>query len=268
MNGIQSKWLRAIALAAQLSAATLAGAQGIDSASEWTARLRQRGFSAEQADRAVACLAEGRRQGIPAAVLSRRLDEGLAKNVEPSRLLDALQSRLDTMVRARAMLLDARYDPASGSACEGLLAATGLALESGVPAEDLAAILGRGNGQSAARIQGVVEAGETLRLAGIDSATARQLMDDCLDRDLRRMEMLRAVRFAVQQHRGGMEGGQIRKSLWGGSAAVEGPQGRRGAGGERPGASGVGRGTAGQGGAAAPGAGSGGGRGQGAGGVP
>ena len=43
----------------------------------------------------------------------------------------------------------------------------------------------------------VLEAGETLQVAGLDTKHTRQIMMDCLDRDLNRMEILRAVDYVL-----------------------------------------------------------------------
>lgn len=234
--------LRPLALGAWLLAAIAAGAQpdqpsaplppvNADPAeAAFAPRLRQRGFTDEQTRQAFSCLADARRQGIPITALTLRLEEGLAKNVAPQNLLAALQTRLRFMLQAQTMVQAANYDMAPDSPGDELLVATGFATESGMSADDLAAVLRRGNGQSARRIQSIIEAGETLHLAGVDPATTRTLMNDCLDRDLRRMEVLRAVRYTVQQHRGGMDGDNIRRSLWGGKAAIEGTQGWHGGG--------------------------------------
>ena len=184
-------------------------------------RLQQRGFTPEQIGQTLACLADARHQGVPAAALTLRLEEGLAKNVEPARLLATLQARARTMLQARTLVQAANYDLVPGSPGDDLLVATGLALESGVPATDLSGVLQRGAGRYAMRMASIVEAGENLHLAGVDIATTRALMNDCLDRDLRRMEVLRAVRYTIQQHRGGMDGDNIRRALWGGKAIGE-----------------------------------------------
>ncbi len=178
-------------------------------------RLRQRNFTPEQARQTLDGLAEAQRQGLPVSALSLRMEEGLAKNIEPALLLTALQDRLHVMTQARDLLQASHYDVSTDSPCGELLLATGLAIESGVPAEALSTVLQRGNGQSSLRIQSIVEAGESLHLAGMDPETTQALMNDCLDRDLRRMEVLRAVRYSIQQHRGGMNGDHIRRSLWG-----------------------------------------------------
>lgn len=201
-------------------------------AAAYVPRLKERSFTVEQARETLACLIQARTGGLPVSALTLRLEEGLAKNVPPPGLLAAVQTRLRFMLQARDMLQAANYEPVPDGPAGELLAATGLALESGLAPEDLAAILKRGNGTSALRIKSVVEAGESLHLAGVDPATTRGLMDDCLDRDLRRMEVLRAVRYTLQQRRGGMDGAHIRRTLWGGQAAMEGPHGWRGGGGE------------------------------------
>lgn len=202
-------------------------------AAAFVPRLHEYGFTVAQARETIACLNQARDQGVPPVSLTLRLEEGVAKNVAPPGLLAAVQTRLRFMLQAREMLQAANYSPAPAGPCGELLIAIGLALESGVASEDLAAILRRGNGASALRMKSIVEAGESLHLAGVDPATTRGLMDDCLDRDLRRIEVLRAVRYALQQRRGGMNGAQIRRSLWGGQAAMEGPHGWRGGGDER-----------------------------------
>ena len=184
-------------------------------------RLQQHGFTAEQTTQVLACLADARRQGIPATALTLRLEEGLAKNIEPARLLAGLQARSRAMLQARTLVQTANYDMVPGGPCDDLLLATGLAIESGVPAADLGGVLQRGGGRFALRMASIVEAGESLYLAGVDPDTTRALMNDCLDRDLRRMEVLRAVRYTIQQHRGGMDGDNIRRALWGGQAARE-----------------------------------------------
>lgn len=220
-------WLTAAAVRAQADDPWLALRQEYadQAGAAYVPRLQQRGFTAQQARETLACLADAPHQGVPDSALSLRLEEGLAKHVEPQGLLAALQTRLRFMAQARAMVQAANYDMTRGSPCDKLLTATGLALESGVPPGNLADILQRGRGQSAARIQSVIEAGETLTLAGVDPVTTRTLMNDCLERDLRRMEVLRAVRYTLQQHRGGLGGDAIRRSLWGRKAIMEGAHG-------------------------------------------
>ena len=274
ISGMLALWLASAAAVLAQAVASPPPADRAFDESGWAARLGRQGFAEEQILGITACLAEAQRQRLPATALTLRLEEGLAKNVEPERLLAGLQTRLRRLLEARTMAEAARYDLAPEGPGDELLVAVGLALESGLPADDLAAVLRRGNGQSTLRVASIVEAGESLHLAGLDPETTRGLMNDCLDRNLRRMEVLRATRYTIQQHRGGMDGERIRQSLWSGQAAVEGPQGWRGGGGGGPpagaGPGGMGPGSGGPGRPPTPGSGNGGGGGpgNGAGGPP
>jgi len=195
----------------------------------YLARLRERGFTALQAQQTLACLSAAQRAGMPLPPLASRLEEGLTKKADPPAILNAVQTRLRLLTQARDLLRAAHYDAVPATPGAELLGATGIALESGVSAEDLGTVLQRGNGQSARRLTTIVEAGESLHLAGMDRPTTLALMNDCLERDLRRMEVLRAVRYCIQQHRSGIRGDAIRRSLWGGNNATDDPRGWRGA---------------------------------------
>ena len=229
--GLLALWLATTAaVPAQTTVPSSSAAAGMAMSDDYLPRLIQHGFSEEQSKAVSDCLAEAQSQDFPATALALRLEEGLAKNIDPARIVASLQARLGTLVQARAMAQAARYALEPGSPGDDLLVAVALALESGVAADNLAEVLRRGNGQATLRIASIVEAGESLQLAGIDSETTRNLMNDCMDRDLRRMEVLRAVRYAIQQHRDGVGGADIRRSLWSGQVAIEGAGGWHGGG--------------------------------------
>lgn len=229
--GLLVLWLAtAAAVPAQTTVSTFSADAGMAASGDYLSRLIQHGFTEGQSQAVSDCLAEARSQNLPTAALTLRLEEGLAKNIDPVRLVASLQARLSTLVQARAMAQPAHYALEPGSPGDDLLVAVALALESGVAADNLAEVLRRGNGQATLRIASIVEAGESLQLAGIDSETTRNLMNDCMDRDLRRMEVLRAVRYAIQQHRDGVGGADIRRSLWSGQVAIEGAGGWHGGG--------------------------------------
>ncbi len=181
--------------------------------------LRERGVTGVPAGRIQDAFASGAAEGLPVETLNTRLLEGLAKGVQPDALAAAIEARLNSLRTANAMIRASGYENPSEPAHGELLASTARAVESGVDAADLGAVLRRGRGESGGRMQTVVESGESLALSGVDAATVRSFMNDCLDRNLRRMEILRAARFSIQQHRGGMSGTDIRRTLWGGDAA-------------------------------------------------
>ena len=171
-------------------------------------------FSPEQAAAIQTCLEEAQQRGYPTELLQQRRDEGVAKRVDPALVVQAVQLRMRFLHEARRMVSGAGYAMEAPPVRE-LQASVALALEAGLPEECLTAVMKKGGGQYAGRMQGAVEAGESLHLAGLDEATVRGLMEDCLDRNLRRSEMLRVTRYATQQHRGGSSGQEIRRSLWG-----------------------------------------------------
>ena len=171
-------------------------------------------FSPEQAATIQACMAEAQQKGYPTELLRQRQDEGVAKRVDPALVVQAVQLRMKFLQEAERMVSDAGYTM-EAPPVRDLQASVALAREAGLTAESLIAALQKGGGQYAGRMQGAVEAGESLHLAGLDDETVRGLMEDCIDRNLRRPEMLRATRYATQQHRGGLSGQEIRRSLWG-----------------------------------------------------
>ena len=179
-------------------------------------------LSPEQTARVEACLTEARAQAAPVYLLQQRWEEGVAKNVDPEQVVQAVQHRWQLMQRSREMVVSSGYMPEAPPVVD-LQASLTLALESGLEAETLTSLLAKGGGQYAGRMEGVVEAGEALHLAGLDDQTVRNLMEDGLARNLRRVEMLRVVRYAVQQHRDGASGEQIRGSLWGPSSNWQDP---------------------------------------------
>lgn len=191
-------------------------------------------LAAEQIARLEACLAEAREQAAPVHLLRQRWEEGLAKNVDPELVVQAVQQRWQLLQQARALLVSGGYVLEAPPVVD-LQATVTLALESGLSLETLTDLVGKGEGRYAGRLQGVVEAGESMFLAGLDESTVKNLMSDGLARNLRRVEMLRVARYATQQHRAGASGEQIRGSLWGDPSAWQGGGGGSGSGGRRRG---------------------------------
>ena len=81
----------------------------------------------------------------------------------------------------------------------------------------LEAALSGGVGKPYGQVKAVVEAGEMLHLSGFDSQTVGELMADCLQRNLRQVEVARVVRSAKGEYKRGLRGGHLRQALWGGS---------------------------------------------------
>ena len=153
-------------------------------------------------------------EGLPAEPVRTLIAEGQAKQVPAAELDAALQRRLTSLRDAKTMLQETGYGKCPATQHQELIATVGRALESKVPSDALRQVLKSGGGARAMRIAAIVDAGESLKLLGLDDTTLGALMQDFVARNLGRGEVLRAVQFASQQHRAGVAGPKIRESLW------------------------------------------------------
>ena len=155
--------------------------------------------------------------GMTVSAVLAKIEEGLGKNAPPSAIAEAARNRFRHMEQARTMTQKHRDISKRGE--QEVVCAVALARESGVSDAVLEEVLDKGRRRRAAEMRAVVEAGETLALRGFGLEANRTMMVDCLERNLRRTEIVRTVRYAVQRHGAGMEPRAIRKGLWGGDAA-------------------------------------------------
>jgi hypothetical protein len=203
-------------------------------------QLKANGLSAQATRECLALVQEAVRLGLPADPVLTRIEEGSAKGVEETALQAAGRQRLANLQSAATVLKEAGY----GNRCashDQLMKSVTMALESGLSPDTLQGVLAQSKGGQPKRMQSIVEAGETMRLSGMNEATVGQIMIDFTQLNMRRMEVIRASRFAVQQQRGHVEGARIRQQLWDGSG-TDSRWGRgektSGAAGARPGAGG------------------------------
>ncbi len=177
------------------------------------ARLDGSGLTPDEAQPAFLVAYEAARSGLPAGGVLLKIEEGALKRVDGATLAQAAEARFQVLRQARDLLGEAGHGT---SPAGGLGMATALALESGLPASALRPALERGADKPAGQVKAVVEAGEALHLEGLDPETVAALMVDALERNLRRPELLRVVRYAAERRRDGMDGMAIRQSLWAG----------------------------------------------------
>ncbi len=200
------------------------------------ARMEALGLTPDQGRHLLAPVFRAARQGLPPKFLFAKVDEGLIKGADPDAILRAVERRAAVLRRA-VDLLESRQIPVPPAGSGRLVGAVAMALESGLPEEVVGPVLDRGREAGPGRLAAVIEAGEAMFLAGVEPETVRGLMEDCLDRRLRRPEILRVVRFVRERRAQGMEGPAIRELLWG----------ERGPGRSGPGRTGKGSGGAGSG---------------------
>ncbi|MEN8254690.1 MAG: hypothetical protein ABFR33_04390 [Verrucomicrobiota bacterium] len=176
-------------------------------------QCRRSGLSAEEADALLAPVYAARDEALPVGTVFAKIEEGLAKKVAVDRVVAAAELRLDYLHRAaRLVAVLGRGEEHGGD--RRLVARTAMALESGLPEEVLQEIFSRHSGHRYGRLVHVLEAGETLQLAGLDSKHTQQVMMDCLDRDLNRMEIRRVVDYVLAEKQKGRDFQAIRDDLW------------------------------------------------------
>ncbi len=185
-------------------------------------RLADAGLTVPEGAEVMAPALEAARAGLPAGPVLAKVDEGVLKRVSPGAVAAAARNRLGALTSARDLLETAGYTAGPGAG-RGVLVAVALALESGLPPSALAPVLAAGRGRPFGQVKAVVEAGETLHLAGLAPDTTRSLMLDFLERNLRRPEVFRAARWARERHGSGMRGDDLRRSVWDGSGRGHGP---------------------------------------------
>lgn len=174
---------------------------------------RKKGMSPGDTQKLMAPVVMANEEGLPTECVFVKIEEGLAKQVEQARIVAAAEARLGYLRRARELL------PA-GSSGHGrgglslLITRACFALESGLPEEVLKEVVGRSGGFRYGRLVQVLEAGETLQLAGLDPRDTQQVMNDCLDRNLNRPEIIRVVGYVIAEHRKGIDFKEIHAGLW------------------------------------------------------
>jgi len=172
-------------------------------------KAREAGYTADQTAQVLKPALEACRQGLPARPILDKIEEGLVKRIQPETLAQAGERRYRYLDQAASLAKSA--DQPS----DDVIYSATLALESGMGEQTVQKVLNESRGKRPGQAQTVIEAGEAMMLNGMDEASVSTLMSDCLQRNLRRSEVLRTVRYSCQQHQAGMQGSAIRQSLWG-----------------------------------------------------
>ncbi len=178
-----------------------------------TAHLAEAGVTTEAGASVLGPVFRAAQGGLPAEPILDKIDEGVLKGAAAEALQQTAEKRLRLLERAQVLLREGGF-PDGESRGRGLLISTALALESGLPESVLAGALERGRGHPPGQVQPVVQAGEALHLEGFDDESVAALMADCLERRLRRPEILRMLRFAQEQRAQGLSGAAVRQMLW------------------------------------------------------
>lgn len=176
-------------------------------------QCRRSGLSAKDADALLAPVYAAQNEALPAEAVFIKVEEGLAKKVAVDRVTTAAEVRLGYLRRASQLVaVQSRAEGHGGG--QRLVVRTAMALESGLPEEVLQEVFKQYGRRRYGRLGHVLEAAETLQLAGLDVRDTKQIMTDFLDRDLNRMEILRAVDYVIAERRKGRDFKAIHADLW------------------------------------------------------
>lgn len=185
-------------------------------------KCRDCGLSAEQADRLLAPVRTARDESLPPEAVFTKIEEGLSKKVPPETIQKAASRRLEYLRRAALLAAPVATNAHRGQGRHGrgnggnrrLVVQTALALESGLPETVVAEVFRHPGAPRNGQMAHVMEAAETLQLAGLKPRETRQLLFDFLDRNLNRMEIQRAVDLVIREHQKGRDFNSIHAELW------------------------------------------------------
>jgi hypothetical protein len=193
------------------------------------AKNLSQGFSEERVDEAIgACRSSGltiaetedllcpvyaaQAESLPADCVFLKIEEGLAKSAPSKMVRDAADERLNCLRKADAMILSVR-DKRGGQHAH-LVSHTCLALESGLSEESLLKLFSRPGKFRYGRLIHVVEAGESLKLAGLSNDQTLLIMNECRDRDLTGAEIFRVVDVIKSGLHEGTNFDVLHSTLW------------------------------------------------------
>lgn len=176
--------------------------------------FREKPYTVAELQPCLAIVSAAAKQDLPVNGLWTLLEEGAVKQASPAVLLQHATRRLELLQQAQRLLAETGFAACDTAARHELADAIARALESSLTIAAVRRPLQAAAGHYTWRLKTAVEAGELLRLSGVDDDTVGALMEDFLLRGLRRGEILRATSRAIQQHRQGLRGEQIRAALW------------------------------------------------------
>ncbi len=194
---------------------------GTFAAQETRELLREHGITGTESEAILKCFDQLEELGLPSELLRLRLREGIVKGVNPQQIKIALEQRMQLLIQSHELLHHrSRADSARRRRQRPVITETDVetltrALESGIPIALFEELYESQRGIHARRLRAVVEAGEMMHLAGVETESVRQFMLDCRERNLMRMETLRAARYWIDKHQREIEPETIRRQLWG-----------------------------------------------------
>ncbi len=175
------------------------------------ARCRERGWDPEATQNAMRFAINASREGVPCDPILARIEEGITKGVEPERVAEVAQQRYTSLARADQLLHETLGESVPGHG--GIVLSLSRALESGLTDESMAELLRAGENTRPGPMMAILDAGELLRHAGFSETDSLALMNDCLERDAGRQQIMRFSQLACEKKKAGIDTAHIREEL-------------------------------------------------------
>lgn len=180
---------------------------------DWTLNAcRSRGLNLEEIRELFSPVYAAEAEQLPADCVFLKIEEGLVKGVPWKLVRVAGENRLECLRTADQLIL--KFKNNRGGQHAHLVSHTCLALESGLSTELLSTLFSRPGRFRYGRLIHVVEAGESLKLAGLSDERTLLLMKECLDRDLTGAEIFRVVDVFKDGLRTGTDFEELHATLW------------------------------------------------------
>ncbi|MDF7798812.1 hypothetical protein P4C99_05030 [Pontiellaceae bacterium B1224] len=176
------------------------------------AACRSKGLSLDEVQELFSPVYAAKAESLPVDCVFLKIEEGLAKGVSWKSVRVAGEQRLESLRTANQMIMQARKQ--RGGQHAHLVSHTCLALESGLSVEALNSLFSRPGRFRYGRLIHTVEAGESLKLAGLSDEHTLLIMNECLDRELTGAEVFRVVDVISSGLRNGADFEVLHATLW------------------------------------------------------
>lgn len=180
---------------------------------DWTlGACRKNGMTLEETGELFSPIYAAQAESLPAECVFLKIEEGLVKGVPWKSVRAAGEQRVESLRMADQMIMKARTH--RGGQHAHLVSHTCLAMESGLSAEALSTLFSRPGRFRYGRLIHTIEAGESLKLAGLSNEHTLLIMNECLDRDLTCAEIFRVVDVFKSGLRNGSDFEALHATLW------------------------------------------------------
>lgn len=182
-------------------------------------QCRKNGLSPEEAKNLLNPVLTANQEELPAECVFTKIEEGLTKKANPSAIAQVAQARLECLRKAKKLLDEtgATETLARRSGTKRLLEQLCLTMESGIPSENLQALLNMDQRNPTfchGRLLRVLALGETLSLAGFPPEESQKIMKDCRRLNIDGAEIQRVGEYLIQQRKKGVDFETLYKRLW------------------------------------------------------